>query len=408
MKNTINSLTRETFETDAKRWLNIIRYNESGTIIQLQNDAIYRVHQLLNDKKNLEKILGKYYKKYLLGYISLNENNLLGSIKETLVKLAKSKKINIHAQEDSLETILSEIENKGYDIGIFVDYGANIILNESDHSQLFELETIIRKHKNFSVIIFSELDITKEKYNKLVNQCSSIFTHIIKYSLYSQEDSYQFIEYNESLWKVKFPEKIKKEIVEKCGGYLWLIRQALRLLRDEENLSPEQVFGHELMIKKLEVIWQKLTEEEKEVLRKIYGKNLNEETKNSHEYSYLKATRFIVEDSIGIKILSYIIEKEKKANQLSIKEDTIYFNNIDISYQLTKSELRIIKLLVQNKNKLITRNEIAQKVWGANWEHEYSDWAIDRLIYRLRLKLKKIGYDESLIKTYKARGIMFG
>lgn len=408
MKKIINSLTRETFENDAKRWLNIIRYNESGTIIQMQNDAIYRVHQLLNDKKTLEKILGKYYKKYLLCYISLNENSLLDSIKKVLIKLSKIKKNNILTQEDNLDVILSEIENKGYDVGLFIDYGANIILKESDHNQLFELETIIRKHKNLSVIFFSELDITSEKYNKLVNQCSSIFTHIIKYPLYSHEDSYQFIEYNEFLWKIKFPEKIKKEIVEKCGGYLWLIRQALRLLRDDINLSLEQVFSHELMIKKLEVIWQKLTEEEKEILRKIYSKNFDEETKNSHEYLYLKTIRLIVGDSLGITMLNHIIEKERKANQLNIKEDILYFNNIDISYQLTKSELRIIKLLVQNKNKLITRNEIAQKVWGANWEHEYSDWAIDRLIYRLRLKLKKIGYDAGLIKTYKARGIMFG
>lgn len=127
---------------------------------------------------------------------------------------------------------------------------------------------------------------------------------------------------------------------------------------------------------------------------------------------YLKTIKLVRENknelTLGIPLFKYIINKEKIANKLFLKEDVMFFNDIDISYQLTKSELRIIKLLVQNKNKLITRNEIAQKVWGANWEHKYSDWAIDRLIYRLRLKLKKIGYEEGLIKTYKARGIMFG
>ncbi|MBI5127188.1 winged helix-turn-helix domain-containing protein [Candidatus Roizmanbacteria bacterium] len=408
MKKVINSLTEETLENDARRWLNIVRYNESGTIIQLQNDAIYRVSQLINDKKILKKTLGPYYRKYLLAYISLSENHLLESINKKLLKLIKSKKIGLLPDEDSIDELLDVIEKKGLDIGLFIDYGTNVFLNESDHKQLFELESIIRRHKNLSIIFFSEIDITEGKYNKLVNQCSSIFTHIIKYPLYNEKDSNQFINYNENLWKVKFPENIRKEIIKNCGGYLWLVRQALRLLRDDRNLRLEQIFQHELMVKKLDVIWQKLTEKERDVIRKIHSKNLNEELKNSHSYLYLKSIRMINDNSLGIPLLKYVIEKEKKANQLIIREDSIFLNDKDISYQLTKSELRIIRFLVKNKNILVTRNQIAEKIWGVNWEHDYSDWAIDRLIYRLRLKLKKLGYDESLIKTYKSRGVRFG
>ncbi|MCL4364014.1 helix-turn-helix domain-containing protein [Patescibacteria group bacterium] len=399
MKKTVNSLTQETLENDAHRWLNIIRYHESGTIIQIQNDAVYRVHQLLGDKKLLKKILGKYYRKYLLGYISLSEDNLIDAI---------NKKIQKWSQGKDLEDSLKKIESKGLDVGLFVDYATNIITNKSEQKQLFELETILRKFKNFSVIIFSEVDITEAGFNQLVNQCSSLFTHIIKYPLYSEKDSLQFTSYNESLWKFKFPEKTKQAVVKSCGGYLWLIRQALRLLRDEKDLTLEQVFSHELMLRKLDVVWSKLTEPEKDVLRKINNKYLDEDSKNSQTYSYLKTIKMIVNDSLGIPILKYVIEKEKRTNQLIVKDGDVFLDKENVSYQLTKSETRIIKVLIDNKTKLVTRNQIAQKIWGVNWEDHYSDWAIDRLIHRLRLKLKKIGFDESLIKTYKSRGIMLG
>src|SRR3989344_4047809 len=104
MKKVVNSLTEEALEADARRWLNIIRYHESGTIIQLQNDAVYRVNQLINDKKLLKKILGKYYRKYLLGYISLSENNLLKVIEE---------KVNKWGHGINLEESLKKIEDKG-------------------------------------------------------------------------------------------------------------------------------------------------------------------------------------------------------------------------------------------------------------------------------------------------------
>jgi DNA-binding winged helix-turn-helix (wHTH) protein/DNA-binding TFAR19-related protein (PDSD5 family) len=406
MNKNINSITQETYENDARRWLNIIRYHESGTIIQIQNDAIYRVNQLIADKKILKKILGPYYRKYLLVYISLSEKNLFNVINKTLIKLTNKK-----LEKDKINTdeLINIIEKKGLDIGLFIDYGGRLFLNEDNYKELFELELIIRRHKNLSIIFLSEIDITEYKYNQLVNQCSSLFTHIIKYPLYNEKDSMQFISYNEYLWKIKFSENEKQEIIKNCGGYLWLIRQALRLIRDDKNIKIADVFNHELMIKKLEVIWEKLTETQKEILRKIVDNNLGNELKETHEYNYLKTIKMIKDDdSLGIPLLKLIINREKKANQIKLVDDSIYLNNKDISYELTKSELRVLRLLIKNKGIIVTRNQIAEKIWGINWQHYYSDWAIDRLIYRLRQKIRKLNFDENFIKTYKTKGIKFG
>ena len=80
-------ITPETTARNAKKWLNIVRYGESGTVIQLQDDCEYRVLEILNDKKILIDILGPYYRKYLLGYIQLDTKDLLSTIHEALIDL---------------------------------------------------------------------------------------------------------------------------------------------------------------------------------------------------------------------------------------------------------------------------------------------------------------------------------
>lgn len=54
---------------------------------------------------------------------------------------------------------------------------------------------------------------------------------------------------------------------------------------------------------------------------------------------------------------------------------------------LTKSEQKVFDILLQKSDSIVSRDEIAQAVWGNNWLSKYSDWQIDRLIYLLRKKL---------------------
>ena len=54
---------------------------------------------------------------------------------------------------------------------------------------------------------------------------------------------------------------------------------------------------------------------------------------------------------------------------------------------LTRSEQKVFDSLLQKSGKIVSRDEIAQAVWGKAWLAKYSDWQIDRLIYLLRHKL---------------------
>src|SRR3972149_11989183 len=86
-------ITPETTLENAHRWLNIIRFGESGTVIQPQDDCEYRVLEIINNRKLLKTMLGPYYKKYLLRYLPIDQKDLQKSIHEALVELCREKNI---------------------------------------------------------------------------------------------------------------------------------------------------------------------------------------------------------------------------------------------------------------------------------------------------------------------------
>lgn len=54
---------------------------------------------------------------------------------------------------------------------------------------------------------------------------------------------------------------------------------------------------------------------------------------------------------------------------------------------LTKTEYNLLLFLVSNKNKILTRKELAKSVWDA----PVSNRAVDTIVSRLRKKLKDLG-----------------
>jgi DNA-binding winged helix-turn-helix (wHTH) protein len=81
----------------------------------------------------------------------------------------------------------------------------------------------------------------------------------------------------------------------------------------------------------------------------------------------------------------------------------IFINNIPQDYYLTEKELGIFNLLYSKANQSVDREEIARLLWGINRAANYSDWAIDKIVSRLREKL----YDKKpykVIKTSRGKG----
>lgn len=412
-KKTLLPITLETINENARKWLNIIRFGESGTVIQLQDDCEYRILEIINNPKILKEYLGPYYRKYLLKYLPIDQKDLNTSIKESLIQCCEERKIDTSINLNKLQNneILDKIARNGFEVGLFISH-ITPLLKEKNYQPLIDLELLIRSSKNFSVIVFSEYDITHNKFNILVDKCSFLYDHIIRYPLYSEKDAKQFITYYSYHWKYKLGVKNISELIKNCGGYLWLIHQAHRNLRDNPNLKMTDALTSELMQRKLEIIWSKFTESEKEILRKIYFDNFNKDDLLTREFKYLSSVNVIKESNgriiLGIPLLSQVIDKENRLSKFHLQKERILIGKKNISNKLSTQEKKFLLLLISSKKRIISRNSLAQTIWGKNWENEYSDWAIDRLAYRIRKKFRMLGIDENLFRTIKKKGFIFG
>lgn len=253
-KENITPITQKTTMENAQKWLNIIRYGESGTVIQLQDDCEYRVLEIINNPKILKSILGPYYKKYLLSYVPIDGKDLLIAVRKTLIGLCLERKIAPYNRLTQMTSanIVSFIAKKGYDIGLFISHVTSI-LQTKNYQAFVDLEFLIRTNKNLSVIVFSEQDLTSSKFDELFDKASFLFDNVINYPLYSEKDAKQFIHHYCAQWSMNIKQDLLLKIIELCGGYLWLIHEAIRHVRNNQNITPNEIVSNNLLIRKAEV-----------------------------------------------------------------------------------------------------------------------------------------------------------
>ena len=91
-------------------------------------------------------------------------------------------------------------------------------------------------------------------------------------------------------------------------------------------------------------------------------------------------------------------DSKKKVKDLTVGDLTLLLDERKALIKLTFKEFEVLRCLCQNKNKVFSREELLNKVWG--YDFEGTTRAVDILIQRLR---KKLGPCQNYIKTlYKA------
>ena len=71
---------------------------------------------------------------------------------------------------------------------------------------------------------------------------------------------------------------------------------------------------------------------------------------------------------------------------------------------LSDQEAAVLGLLWQKRGEPVSREEISEAIWGKSAEEKYSDWAINQLVRRLRVKIGDVGEERRLIETRREKG----
>ncbi len=88
------------------------------------------------------------------------------------------------------------------------------------------------------------------------------------------------------------------------------------------------------------------------------------------------------------------------------KNGEILINGQDRFGRLTEKERRLLHLLVENKNRFCSLDEIGKAVWEDSYYEVFSPWAIAKLVQRLREKFRRNGLSSALIQTQRGQGYL--
>lgn len=196
--------------------------------------------------------------------------------------------------------------------------------------------------------------------------------------------------------KYALPEgKAAEDLAALCGGHVQYLQLAAIVLsqRKEGQSKLRETLEADERIRYLgEEIWESLREGEQEVLMNVVGGKAYEREKAK----YLWVTGILDEKN---KVFSRLFE-----DSLGKRDDGNNGNgNGEDKVDFTKKEHSLYNFLLEHIGEVCEREKIIEAVWSEVEDLGVSDWTIDRLVARLRTKLKKQGSKYQVV-TVKTRG----
>ncbi len=259
----------------------------------------------------------------------------------------------------------------------------------------------IKTANHEAAFVFTSYMPLKKLIPSLPNTSWSVFFKNLYIKPAKREDVETIFNAYKKRFDVSLPKNLESYFFELVDGYTQYLQLSLIFLHDrKESVKTEESLGEglsrdERINLQSEELWESLDDESKNVLVKVINsqKILPSEKKRA---LYLWNTGFIRVNSASNHVFSPLFEdfirrKEKETNTKELSEE------------FSKKENLLFNYLQQRKNEICEREEIIEAVWPEEEELGVSDWAIDKLVARVRNKLK-IQKNNLEIQTIKTRG----
>lgn len=250
-----------------------------------------------------------------------------------------------------------------------------------------------------------ETDITHPEYQQIVRPFTQLLNNIYYYPLYGQTDTTTFIQYLSHKWTVPVTPKQTEHIRSLCSGHFWFLKDAVRQLRTQKEWSEES----DGMTYRKNMLISSLLPSERGALLKILTGRKTFDLEEQHSLQYLMKLRVITEDNhLMLPIIKKtLLESVGTKHALTYENNMVYLNQVPIGKFFSRKEIRALKALVSKPGVIITRENLAQAIWPVDTDTNYSDWAIDQIIARVRKRLPEFEISPSSIKSIRGKGYMY-
>lgn len=269
-------------------------------------------------------------------------------------------------------------------------------LNESFFNNLVGLRDACAGKLSYVFTSFRTLDEIAP--NVFPRKLLMVFSHPMYIKPANAESARVIFEEFEKRYNLEPSKELEDEILRLCGGHIQYLHLALivlnQRLKDEDIKASdlaETLMGDERIASQSEEIWDGLNEVEQKVLLRVFkDQKATEADKKSAKYLWDTG---LVDGPSGIRIFSELFERYLGGVTIGAKPND--------KVELTKKENALYGYLLENESEVCEREAIIEAVWPEIEDLGVSDWTIDRLVARLRVKLKdqKSKYNVVTVKT---------
>lgn len=202
-------------------------------------------------------------------------------------------------------------------------------------------------------------------------------------------------------YQLSVDEKTQEKILNLSGGHVQYLQLSLIILKEltqtpnGKNDIENTIIKDERINLQSEELWETLTGTEKDILLRILkGEKMTEDEKQKGKY--LWETGIVNEKNGKKEVFSPIFN-------CFLKDKNGVVSSSSSALDFTKKENLLFIYLKENLENLCDRERIIETVWSEYEELGISDWAVDRLVARVRTKLKNTNCPYQIV-TVKTRG----
>jgi hypothetical protein len=236
--------------------------------------------------------------------------------------------------------------------------------------------------------------------------------HWVYIRFYDDVSTNFLLSYLEKLTGKKLDKKVHAKILELTGGYAKITRLAIEACLAADRKETRDLEGFLLEQNSIKAalaeIWLELSPaEQSDILLNSFEDPVVDK--------YLEDSGLIKGKVIQIPLFATYVRTpavlpKGKEEKIVFDENTnsIRKGEAVLSDNLTSSEFRLLRYLLQNPERVIERDEIIAIVWeGVKSTAGITDQAVDQLIFRLRRKIEEDPNSPQYLQTVKGRGFRF-
>lgn len=411
-------------QEEAKKLGEYIKQRQSVSLVGMKRVGI---SNFLRFFLNHKEVVGQYISsdhKYLFIPVDLNDliereiypfwtlvlKRIVDASEDSELSEETKKKINalfltsIQSQDlflliDSIRKALSLIaENDIYPTLFFLRFDRlKDAFNPSFFDNLEGLRDATNDRASYVFTSYRSLDsLFPEVKNRL-----SVFAQVMHVRPASEEDMAVIYDSYKKRYNFELTNDVEHALFKLVNGNVQYLQLALILLNEKKDLQIttkekllEVLLNDERITLESEELWESLSKEEKQVLLPV-AKGEKVSTDDKTKATYLWDTGFIQENSDKEIVFSPLLQHYLVGKDAEDKKTQVV--------DLTRKEHLLFSLLESQIGEICEREKIIESVWPEYQEFGVSDWAIDRLVARVRVKLRQQNSPYEIV-TVRTRG----